>query len=323
MFSTYLGGQKIAPLANLSEDLTLAARNATLNMIDFLVKTKGLNPRAGLRTGQRGRRSQHRASRRCPERGCYGDLEPRRIQAAIIGRRYEAARIVDIGGGCGGVCARRAQTAVADLEPDRMWSIYRRYHLLIVGQRDDEIASALAGAVVDVLARFLPTSRALLARAADTRRVGVLIATNQQDVAIMAAESAEALFLAKPPFDDIRNAPLRVIASFGSHVLVCRPDFMARHAYLLAQTLAEHKDALPTPASAPRESSRRTEDRTPFSPAKRCPMIDALGHGKRVPHRAIANRHQPAMRSLPGSRAQARSFRSPLFNSWRPHAGRS
>lgn len=42
VFSTYLGGEKIAPLANLSEDLTLAARNATLNMIDFLVRTKGL-----------------------------------------------------------------------------------------------------------------------------------------------------------------------------------------------------------------------------------------------------------------------------------------
>jgi formamidase len=41
-FSTYLGGQKIAPLANLSEDVSLAARNATLNMIDFLVTTKGL-----------------------------------------------------------------------------------------------------------------------------------------------------------------------------------------------------------------------------------------------------------------------------------------
>jgi formamidase len=42
VFSTYLGGAKIAPLANLSEDLTLAARNATLNMIDFLVRRKGL-----------------------------------------------------------------------------------------------------------------------------------------------------------------------------------------------------------------------------------------------------------------------------------------
>jgi formamidase len=42
IFSTYLGGKKIVPLENLSEDLTLAARNATLNMIDFLVETKGL-----------------------------------------------------------------------------------------------------------------------------------------------------------------------------------------------------------------------------------------------------------------------------------------
>jgi hypothetical protein len=98
---------------------------------------------------------------------------------------------------------------------------------------------------------LVDTSRARLARAADTRRVGVLIGTAQQDVAIMAAESAEALFLAKPPFDDIRNVPLRLIVSFGSHVLVCRPDFMARHGYLLAQTLAEHKDALPKPTAAP------------------------------------------------------------------------
>jgi hypothetical protein len=137
---------------------------------------------------------------------------------------------------------------VADLNPDRMWPVYRRYHLLIVGQRDDERGSALTAAVAEVLVRFLPASRAQTARAADARRVGVLIATDQQDVAIMAAESAEALFLGKPPFADIRDAPLRIIVSFGSHVLVCRPDFMARHAYLVARTLAEHNDALPEPA---------------------------------------------------------------------------
>lgn len=136
----------------------------------------------------------------------------------------------------------------ADLNPDRMWPVYRRYHLLIVGQRDDESGSVFAAAAVDVLARFLPASRAMLVRAADARRVGVLIATDQQDVAVMAAGSAEALILGKPPFDDIRDAPLRVIVSFGSHVLVCRPNFMARHAYLIAKTLAEHNDAFPTPA---------------------------------------------------------------------------
>jgi formamidase len=42
VFASYLDGKRIAPLANLSEDVSLAARNAVLNMIDYLVKTKGL-----------------------------------------------------------------------------------------------------------------------------------------------------------------------------------------------------------------------------------------------------------------------------------------
>ena len=67
----------------------------------------------------------------------------------------------------------------------------------------------------------------------------------------MQADSAEALFLAKPPFADIREAPLRIIVSFGSYVFVCRPDFKARHAYLLAQTLSAHAEALPAAATAP------------------------------------------------------------------------
>src|ERR1700719_3314348 len=39
---------------------------------------------------------------------------------------------------------------------------------------------------------------------------GASACTDQQDVAIMQAESAEALFLAKPPFADIPEAPLRI-----------------------------------------------------------------------------------------------------------------
>jgi hypothetical protein len=149
------------------------------------------------------------------------------------------------------VMAADQRLLLADLEPDGMWHIYSRYRLMIVGQRDDEIGIALAGSVVEVLADALPASRAQLARAADSRRVGVLIGTNQQDVAIMSAQCAEALFLAKPPFDDIRDVPLRLIVSFKSHVLACRSDLLERHVYLLAQTLAQHKDALPTPARAP------------------------------------------------------------------------
>ena len=42
---------------------------------------------------------------------------------------------------------------LADLNPDRMWPVYRRYHLLIVSQRDDERNGALTTAVVEVLSR--------------------------------------------------------------------------------------------------------------------------------------------------------------------------
>ena len=39
----YLDGTKIGPLTNLSEDVTLAARDALLQMVDWLVKNKGLS----------------------------------------------------------------------------------------------------------------------------------------------------------------------------------------------------------------------------------------------------------------------------------------
>jgi len=41
-YVTYIDGQKIGPLENLSEDLTLAARSALIAMIDWMVETKGL-----------------------------------------------------------------------------------------------------------------------------------------------------------------------------------------------------------------------------------------------------------------------------------------
>jgi formamidase len=42
-YMTYLDSKKIAPLTNLSEDLTAAARNALVEMIDWLVKARGLS----------------------------------------------------------------------------------------------------------------------------------------------------------------------------------------------------------------------------------------------------------------------------------------
>ena len=63
--------------------------------------------------------------------------------------------LLKVGAGAAALVLAGPRLALADLEPDRMWSIYRRYRLMIVGQHDDEIAIAFAGAVVDVLAGFL------------------------------------------------------------------------------------------------------------------------------------------------------------------------
>ena len=41
-YHTYLDGQRIAALENLSEDLTLAARYALLDMIDYIEREHGL-----------------------------------------------------------------------------------------------------------------------------------------------------------------------------------------------------------------------------------------------------------------------------------------
>jgi hypothetical protein len=166
--------------------------------------------------------------------------------AAFVLAGHGPVRVIDTG-------RRRdpAASRFADLNPDRMWPVYRRYHLLIVGQRDDVKSTTLAAATAGALLRFLPASRAQAISAGDTRRVGVLIATVQQDVAIMAKESAEALVLGKPPFADMGGAPIQAMVSFGSHLFVCRPDFKARHAYLIAQALAQHPEALPTPAGPP------------------------------------------------------------------------
>ena len=165
-------------------------------------------------------------------------------------------------GGGAGLTKGAGAVEHTDLNPDRMWPVYRRYHLIIVGQRDDERGLALTKASTDTLAQFLPESRALLVRAADARRIGVLIATDQQDVAVISAEGAKALFLHEPPFEDITGGPVRTIVSFGTHHMVCRPNFRARHAYAIAKTLSEHQDRLAATVAA-------SQDVVPMHPGAR------------------------------------------------------
>jgi hypothetical protein len=132
-----------------------------------------------------------------------------------------------------------------------MWPVYRRYHLLIVGQRDDERSGALTAPVVDMLSHDLPPSRPQLVSAANTRRIGVLIATDQQDVAIMQAEGAKTLFLANQPFADIPKHRFGPLSRSGVMFSSAGQTSWPANAYLLAKTLAEHAEWLPAPAVAP------------------------------------------------------------------------
>jgi hypothetical protein len=72
----------------------------------------------------------------------------------LVGRWPTAFVTADAHEGSAGLDSFGLQ--LADLNPDRMWPVYRRYHLLIVGQRDDGRSSAFTAAVVDVLSHYLP-----------------------------------------------------------------------------------------------------------------------------------------------------------------------
>ena len=111
---------------------------------------------------------------------------------------------------------------LVDLNPDRMWPVYRRYHLLIVSQRDDERSGVLTAAVVDVLSHHLPgfsppagqrRGRAAHRRSHRDQSAGRRHHAGRERRGPL---SCQAAFRRHP-----RSAV--VIVSFGSHVLVCRP----------------------------------------------------------------------------------------------------
>ena len=124
--------------------------------------------------------------------------------------------------------------------PYQQWVIYRKRHLIILTSKADASAYDLGQRVAAVLARELPASKARVTRAPYMERIGSLLSTAQLDVALLKAENASALLHGRPPFVDYGPLPLRRIAALGAYVLVCRDDFPARHAYLMAQALDGH-----------------------------------------------------------------------------------
>ena len=129
--------------------------------------------------------------------------------------------------------------------PYGQWGAYRKRHLLILTTRSDPASHELGERLAAILADALPESRAQAARAPHIGRLASLISTKQMDLALMRADDAAALLEGAAPFAEYGPTPLRIVVSLGDFLLICREDFPARHAWLIAEALSKARDALP------------------------------------------------------------------------------
>lgn len=129
--------------------------------------------------------------------------------------------------------------------PYRQWAVYRQRKLLIGTSKADPQSYPIGQQVAETLQAHLPESQAQVSRAPDAWRLASLITSGQIALIILPRNDAAALQGGRPPFSDFGTVPLRALFQFGDYLLICRPDFPDRHAYLLARTLTGQAAALP------------------------------------------------------------------------------
>ena len=137
--------------------------------------------------------------------------------------------------------ALAAVIAASGHAPYGQWNVYRKRRLLILTSRSDGRSFPIGERVASVLAAHLPESQSQVSRAPSNERVASLISTHQMDVAVLSRNEAELLRAGSGPFEEYGAVPLRVMVALGEYLLVCRDDFPALHAYLVAKTLAENR----------------------------------------------------------------------------------
>lgn len=137
-----------------------------------------------------------------------------------------------------------AALALGAHTPYRQWKVYRRRHLLIVASKTDPEAYRTATALAAALAEHLPESQARPSRAPSLERVASLIATKQMDVAVLTRAEAAALMDGRAAFHKGAPVALRALYATAAHLLVCRADFPAAHAYLVVRSLDRHRAGL-------------------------------------------------------------------------------
>ncbi len=141
--------------------------------------------------------------------------------------------------------ASLACTLLTGHTPYRQWVVYRQRHLLIGTSRSDPPTYPLGRRIAAVLAETLPESRARASRAPDPRRLASLLGTGQFQLALLSRADAAALQRGDGLFASVGQVAIHSLFSFGDYLLVCRPDFPAHHAYVLAEMLTEQRTRIP------------------------------------------------------------------------------
>jgi hypothetical protein len=121
--------------------------------------------------------------------------------------------------------------------PYGRWRLLRQTHLLIYSTQQDLAGDEFAEAVVRVVQRELPESRAMVARARTLSRLGSLISSGQGSVAVLSHADALAAVRGSDAFAEFGPIALAGLVQNDAHLLVCRSDFPARHAYMVAGCL--------------------------------------------------------------------------------------
>jgi hypothetical protein len=132
-----------------------------------------------------------------------------------------------------------AACGVLGHSPYRQWQVYRKSRLIIVTSAADAGSYRLGEALAALLARELPDSRALAARAADAREIVKLLASDQLEVAVLSADDARDAGAGRGRFAADGALALRTLAVLEGYRLVARADFPDAKAEPIARTLAE------------------------------------------------------------------------------------
>jgi hypothetical protein len=138
------------------------------------------------------------------------------------------------------ILATLASPALTAHTPYRQWKLYRKQHLLIGTSKTDAPSFPLGKQVAELLVTYLPESSARVTRAPDQERLASLITTGQMELVLLSRDDTAALAAGRAPFEDFGETALTALFTFGDYVLVCRPDFPDRHAWLVVGTLTEH-----------------------------------------------------------------------------------